>query len=508
MQTRSHKKIRREDLYNRIIAKYPDYKAVPPDVLMDKWLKKYPEYKQVLLSEPPGYMTYGPMYRGMKAARRGVKLEDMPGVLGDVASGMVGDLPEKLARRPELFAYGGGFGVTGSPVPKERSSFGVGYPEPVTPEGKSLGEDLGTIASASTMVPLGVDVISGIRSAVPKIPSAVTNIKNLYKKGYRGAELSKRLWSAIQEARKVAGHMQGGYIDANPEEPVDPEKLNRIISDLPKTLQEEIASNMAIRRTRPASRESLQFVIPRGAESVSEVPRTDWAGRGRMTERGPMGVPVEVAAPVAPKTELLPPRKEVRYHPEEVRGPDIGRTVYGEEQIDPILKNAEQIRRIIKEKVPTTRWRFAGQDEPVKTQVLSAYDELGRLMSEGRPELADLFKDYAFAKGAEKQFGPRLVSTKTGLPKDIPITHMFGEGGPLKKGARSEDVLAIKRLSSQVPEILDVVEEATKYSGDVQRAIGTRKMLGKIGNAALYSSILGPIFYNVAKRFYKEPYQD
>lgn len=390
---------------------YSHLGAVPAKTYKGRFLDEEPE-KTVVPDVVPTYeprdfavggLTSLGAGRGMNAVKRGAKIEDIPGVIAKAAGGYYGDLPERSADRPILTSLAGPFGpATRGTSPESKK---LPFPRPVTSEGKVLGKELESLSSVAQLGNLASDIPKILNSSV----DSLKRFSNLRKQTGKAQDLSQELLAQMEEARKTAGAMQGGYIDANAEEAVNADKLKQIIARLPQSLREEILSNPGIQRTTNSRAETS----------------IDAAG--------------------------LPILNSFKSDPE----------------ISANLKNAETLRGIIKGKVPSSRWNPKLVLEPEKNAADLAYTELGNLMTEGRPELAEAMYRYSKARGAEKQLEP-LIRTRQGFTRTKPILKMFSgnEGVPSQ---------AIEILAEHNPEILGTVDKIRKYGHGIASAEALKK---------------------------------
>lgn len=95
----------------------------------------------------PGAMAVmGPLGRGVVAAQRGANLKDLPYIAAKTVSGVLGGVPEQVARNPV-----GAFTEAGSEIGRKK---GLDiFPKANTPAGESVGNDLEKVGS---LVDLGV----------------------------------------------------------------------------------------------------------------------------------------------------------------------------------------------------------------------------------------------------------------------------------------------------------------------------------------------------------------
>jgi hypothetical protein len=161
---------------------------------------------------------------------------------------------------------------------------------------------------------------------------------------------------------------------------------------------------------------------------------------------------------------------------------------------NPTLGGAEKIRAIIKGRVPSSNWNIKSVDETMANAASQGYDDIGNLMKEGRPELAEAMGRYADTKNAQKQIVGRL-ETNTGMTKSNPVLEMFG------KNVDNADVQAISKLAEENPEILQTIAKIKKLEGKIarQEAIGNfAKKYGAIA-ATSVATALGFNFLNNKK---------
>ena len=153
---------------------------------------------------------------------------------------------------------------------------------------------------------------------------------------------------------------------------------------------------------------------------------------------------------------------------------DLGRTV-----IQPTLKNAKIIRDIVRGKVSSKFWNPKLVQEPEKQAADFVYEELGKIMREGRPDLKSIMQAYAEARTAGKELYPAL-RTSTGFTKTKPIMRMF------EKGAEGSKQQAVEALSKYNPEILQTVEKIRKFAGGVNRSKILSNVGKRLGAGALF----------------------
>ena len=275
--------------------------------------------------------------------------------------------------------------------------------------------------------------MAGDAGLVMKRPRSLGAIRN---KVNEGRTLSRELLAQTDEARKTAGAMQGGYIEANADQPIDVNNLQSAIEKLPKVLQDEIYSNPNITKSG-------------GSKTVTT---TD---------------PVGMALSEKVKTDLV---------------------------IDPTLKNAETIRGIIKGKVTSGHWNPKAVDIPTKNMADAGYDELGKIMTEGRPELAEAMRNYAQTRQAGKQIDP-LLRTKQGFTKTKPLQKSFS------KGADEANLEAIEKLAEHNPDILKTVEKIRAMASGIQKQKAIRDLLIK-GSKILAGSGLAGAGIEAGRHFF------
>ena len=289
----------------------------------------------------------------------------------------------------------------------------------------------GMTAMAPKAIPAAYDFVKGggvqqaIKSlqSILKKPDPAKALMELEKKVQAGASLADELSYMADEARKTAGAMQGGYIDANATDAVDGNRLNDVISMAPKALQEAILDHPGITKSQKP------YVV------------TD-----------PTGIQI---------------------------------TKMSEPTIDPTLKNSETIRGIIKGRIPSSKWNIKSVDESTSNAAKQGYDDIGKIMTEGRPELRDAMKQYGQVKNAQKQIAGRL-ETNTGMTKSKPILEMFG------KNADNADVQAIAKLAEENPEILNTITKIKKMNSKIDRENAIKdltKLVGPVGASAVLSAL-------------------
>lgn len=417
-----------EELYSKIVAKYPQYSKLSPAELMPKIYAKHPQY-QTIVEQASGSakgLTVGGVGYGADLVKRGLNIKDAPNVIAKGVSGFLGGAPEEIAKNPVKFAMGGavGAGTRFGIKPEEKQ---LPFPKPYTSAGKELGNVAELVAGAMPVT----EAIGGVNKGID-YSSKFGKIggKNLK----TAEELAQELLAQADEGVKVPGAMQGGYIDANADELVNADRLNEIISRMPKPLQEAIQNDPELAR-----------------KAVSQI---------------------------KDKTDAL--------------GMQISEVVNGEPVISNTLKNSERIRKIAGGELPSNYFNKAnyGYGAPELTGAKSAYNDIGTLMTEGRPELAEAMKNYAVASRGRTKLKP-LLQDPQGYPKAENIVPLLGD--KVKSGTKR----AIEALAENNPEILQTAEKIRKFGAGVKRS----EAIGKFGKSAAWVAGLGALGGSGFRRF-------
>lgn len=331
------------------------------------------------------------------------ELTDIPKVIGRQLPGMRGQDINFLTQGP----FGVGMNMAG--IKKTEDVI----PAPKTSYGKA-GETAADLAQLFLLANEGASAIAGkLKSNPAKRFGALRN------KTQKAQQLSQELLAQMEEARKTAGAMQGGYIEANADAPINNQTLKASISKLPQALQEEILSNPSIQKSMSVSSQTIN---------------------------DPAGLPIK--------------------------------SYSKSEDISPNLKNAETIRGLIKGKVPSSRWNPKLVMEPEKNAADLAYSELGKIMTEGRPELGEAMNQYAKVRQAEKQLEP-MIRTRQGFIRTKPVIKAFGSGA---EGVPSQ---AIEVLAEHNPDILKTVDNIRRFGANADRANKIKSAAKILGYGAL-----------------------
>lgn len=339
---------------------------------------------------------------GAEAVKQGLGFGDVPHIAAKAVSGVFGGMPEEIAKKPIKFGLSGPIGVGLDRYAKDESAQ-LPFPKPKSVGGKMVGNAAELIAGG---IPLesAITPTAGIIKNVIK-PKAASMVGVGEKYLPKAKQLAENLLAHTEEARKTAGAMQGGYIDANADELVNAQKLEEIISQLPPKLQEAIHADPEIARTVVEN-------IQKGVD--------------------PLGMAVET-----------------------------GKTT--KSTIAPTLKNAERLRKLSKSHVPSAHWNFNAVDDTAKNAASAGYEAFGSLMKEGRPELAEAMGNYAQTMRASDQIEPLIQSQTTGYVKPEGTLQLFG------KKAKGASIDAINDLAEHNPDIQKAVQEIKKFGSGVER---------------------------------------
>jgi len=310
--------------------------------------------------------------------------------------------------------------------------------------------------------------------------------------------ISEELASGVEKARETVGKAQGDYIDANALALLDDAQFQALLKKLPPDLAEEIAGNNNISKALigqidegaftmgPASKQVRpQITRVRGkATDIVEPTYNEASGKYAneiVTPKKFVENPEDIVA-LHQVGEGAKPRQITSISPKEsyslrtAQGPG-GRITKGKEVVSPTLKNAETIRRIIKGEVPSRHFKPNLLDEQTNNLIEGLYDEVGKLMREGRPDLAKKMQAYAETMKARAEILPQLKS-KTGYTKARPILRMFGDDAEITSGQ------AVRRLAQDNPEIMGTVEKARSLGKSVGRKKYIRGVTRNIGRGA------------------------
>ena len=169
--------------------------------------------KTDLSVKSPSLALSGPISRGIQATDRGFKKEDVPFSVANIVSGALGGVPEAVARNPlAAFTQAGSDLVTG----RERD-LSV-FPEAATPEGESLGRQLGFVSGFSTGIPIAGRGASAVKAgaksklsksafgkATSEAPEFAKGVRDQFFKAQRaiGEKFEKQI-SSIEKANPNA----------------------------------------------------------------------------------------------------------------------------------------------------------------------------------------------------------------------------------------------------------------------------------------------------------------
>lgn len=262
-----------------------------------------------------------------------------------------------------------------------------------------------------------------------------------------GKSLSDDLYKGAQEAKKSAGAKQGNYIDANATQLKSEAEMNRIISQLPESIQAEIKANPAVAKDIIQREESRQFVIKKGSDSKLTKPK------------------IVNKSPDSAGKKAIIRETEIKGSPDDIYGRALTETVSDEPKIAANLKNLETIRGIIRGDVPASKFnpKMLNMDEQNIAKI--AYDEVGKLMRDGNPELQKHMQNYAEIMNALKKVAPQ-VRDRLGFTRTKPLIKMLDK---VKEGGDVSVQQAIVRLAEENPNIIPSVEKIRKFGEGVKR---------------------------------------
>lgn len=321
---------------------------------------------------------------GAEAVKQGLGLKDLPYIVAKGVSGLGQGMPEEIAKKPMKFGLSGTIGLgLDRYAPDEKNQ--LPFPKPDSEGGKMIGNAAQMVTSTLPVESLGLEGVQGALGL--KKASDIESMSNVGEKYLPKAKaLAENLYGQSEEARKTAGAMQGGYIDANAAEQVDPVKFQATIDALPKDVQEAIYKNPDIQITN--GKELKEGFDPLGVKTSQEV--------------------------------------------------DSNPT------IAPTLKNAETVRSLIKGKVPSSYFHDPIGNPGSYNLAEKGYSDIGNLMTEGRPELNEAMENYAKVMGAQDQLNPKIMSGagfikpkgalglygKNAAGENIEATKVLGEHNP------------------------------------------------------------------------------
>lgn len=410
-----------EELYSRIIAKYPQYKDITPAELMPKIYAKHPQYQTAIdgsSGQFKGLSTGGIGY-GADLVKRGLSIKDAPNVVAKGVSGFLGGMPEETAKNPMKTAIAGpiGAGVRFG-VPKEKKS--LPFPRPYT----SAGKELGNVAEFTAGAMLPTEAAGGLS----KSTDYAGKFGQIGGKNLKTAEeLAQELMAQVDEGVKVPGAMQGGYTEANHHELVDADKFKQLLKSFSKPVREAIENDPELER--------------------------------------------QVINQMKNKTDAL--------------GIQTSEAVNGGPEIVNNLKNLERMRKISNGELPSNYFNKAnyGYGAPELSGAKADYQNIGTLMTEGRPELSEAMQNYALASKGRTKLKPMLVDQQ-GYPRAEHIANMLGD--KTKSGTKR----AIEALAENNPEILQTAEKIRKFGSGIRRTEAVKRF-GKYAIPSAVGSAFG-----------------
>lgn len=368
---------------------------------------------------------------------------------------------------------------------------GEAYRQFANKEPFSGGKVLGEIKNAGLREIGGRATIKALEVGGPMIEDALTNAFQSSDNKLSG--LSQELLARADEAKKTIGAMLGGAVDSDGESLVDSEKFNQIINNpsLPQSLRDEMNTNPELQRQTVGQVEKGQFVMGPASRQVSpQITRIQGAATSDVpieptydpnagkyineivTPSKTLNNPEDIVALHSPGEGVTPRRittispKETYQIRPEVKG--VSSMTPGEEVISPTLKNSETARGILKGKVPTSHFKPKYVPTEMDRPINAAYDEMGTLMREGRPEIGEAQGLYAKASNGADFLKSKLMDPQ-GFFKGKPLLDMFGKGG-------TEGDQAIADLVEHNPEIAGTVKNIKAYSQHLKNIALAKKL--------------------------------
>ncbi len=152
--------------------------------------------------------------------------------------------------------------------------------------------------------------------------------------------------------------------------------------------------------------------------------------------------------------------------------------------IEPTIENAKQIRGIFRKKVPEKIWNGKAIGDANTALLEQKYGELGSIMTESNPELANLNAQYKEFRQMQKTLN-RYFYDADGNIVENKLIQLFGSGG---EPAHKE--MFMKNFASQYPKAKDIGKTLTS----LERRIGIKNVAGQ---ALKWGLIGAPILYGL-----------
>lgn len=246
-----------QELYAKIISKYPQYANFSQEELLPKIYAKYPQYRDSVTIEPP-QPQQSTMQKVITQARGFNPVGFLPINKAEALDvGKVG-LRQFVPDNPGLVGFGANLVDKRGPI---------SLPKPETDYGRNL-----EMSADMAQLAYGVGALKNIVKTAPKNTSK--QFGKLRRSTKKAQGIADNLYDGAKTARKNVGDRYQSYIDKFGDNPVDEKKFNAILDQLPEKLKKEVMESPEILKDITESKPAQKSILGVPVSDASKPLRT------------------------------------------------------------------------------------------------------------------------------------------------------------------------------------------------------------------------------------------
>lgn len=265
-----------DELYEKIVSKYPSYANVPKVELLPKIYEKYPSYRGQINSDSMGSIMAGGVGYGVdqirNATARSLNKKDTPHIVSKAISGVVMSMPEKILSNPVKFGMSGAPGVAIDPYSNNED---IGFfPKPNSEGGRIMGDTAELVGSA-----IPISGVSGATKQADRATKLTKRFGQLRKTTKQAQGIADDLIGGTNKARENVGARYQAFIDEFGGKEVDADRMTELLKSAPKNLIDEIKNNPIIEKTVDNYGNTVVKPTLRNMKAIRDIVRGDVSAR-------------------------------------------------------------------------------------------------------------------------------------------------------------------------------------------------------------------------------------